>query len=116
MDCRFCGAEMADGWVAVRSPFSMGKSDGQLQWEPAEIRYMKRRWRDIGRRGVVTLFPAQLFGRRERAAALCPECGAVEIDPSSPVRQSRRTAVRNRKNPTAPSPKPARHPEPDPER
>jgi len=115
MDCRFCGAEMADGWVTVSGPFSRGRSDGQLEWEPAEIRYMKRRWRDIGRRGTVSLFPARLFGRRERAAALCPECGAVEIDPTSPVRKARRKARKGTK-PTASGTKVARQRQPEPER
>jgi hypothetical protein len=76
---------------------------------------MKRRWRDIGRRGVVTLLPTRLVGRRERAAALCPDCGAVEIDPTSPVRKPRRPARKPQK-PTAPGPKVARQPEPEPER
>jgi hypothetical protein len=102
---------MADGWVAIRDPFSMGWSDAALQWEPGEIRYMKRRWRDIGRRGIVTLLSGRFIVRRERAAALCPECGAVEIDPTSPVRKSRHNP-RKREEPTASGTKVARQREP----
>ena len=85
MDCRFCGAETADGWVALYGGFPMNAWHVDLIWEPAEIRTVKRRWRDIGRRGWVTLLGGRLFRRRERAAALCPRCGAVVIDPEIPV-------------------------------
>lgn len=81
MDCGFCGAEVASGWVAVRGAFPLDAMDVALTWEPAEIRTMKRRWRDIGRRGTVTLLTGRLLRRRERRAALCRECGAVVIDP-----------------------------------
>jgi hypothetical protein len=77
---------MAAGWVALHGVFPMTAWDVGLTWEPAEIRTMKRRWRDVGRRGWVTLLSGRLFRRRERAAALCPRCGAVVIDPeNSPV-------------------------------
>jgi hypothetical protein len=85
MDCRFCGEEMADGWVALHSEFPLIAWHVGLTWEPAEIRTMKRRWRDIGKRGWVTLLSGRLFRRRERAAALCQQCGAVVIDPETPV-------------------------------
>ena len=47
----------------------------------AEVRAMKRRWRDIGKRGTVVLLAGRLFRRPERAAALCRECGAVVFEP-----------------------------------
>jgi hypothetical protein len=79
-DCRFCG----------RGP--------------------RRPWRDIGRRGTVTLLSGRLIVRRERAAALGPECGAVEIDPTSPVRRARRNG-RKRKKPPASGTEVARLPD-----
>jgi hypothetical protein len=42
---------------------------------------MERRWRDVGRRGFVTLLHGRIFRRSERAATLCRECGAVVIEP-----------------------------------
>jgi hypothetical protein len=39
---------MADGWVALHGGFPIAAWDIGLMWEPAEIRTMKRRWRDIG--------------------------------------------------------------------
>jgi hypothetical protein len=85
MDCWFCGAEMANGWVAVSGALPLGAWDAQLTGEPAEIRTMNRRWCDIGKRGAVILLAGRLLRRRERAAALCHECGAVVIDPTVPV-------------------------------
>jgi len=85
MDCWFCGAEMANGWVTLHGMFPLTAWDVGLTWEPAEIRTMKRRWRDIGKRGWVTLLTGRLFRREERAAALCPQCGAVVFDPQIPV-------------------------------
>jgi hypothetical protein len=81
MNCRFCGAEMANGWVAVRGLGPLSAWDVALEWEPAEIRTMKRRWRDLGKRGRVTLLAGRFIRRSERAAALCYECGAVVIEP-----------------------------------
>jgi hypothetical protein len=81
MDCLFCGATMVDGWVAVSGVYRLGTWDAGLTWEPAEIRTMKKRWRDLGKRGEVTLLTNGFFRRRERPAALCYECGAVVIAP-----------------------------------
>jgi diphthamide synthase (EF-2-diphthine--ammonia ligase) len=81
MDCLFCGAEMADGWVAVSGALPMGAWDAQLLWEPAEVRTMKRRWRDVGKRGAELVLAGRILRRNERAAALCHECGAVVIEP-----------------------------------
>jgi Domain of unknown function (DUF6487) len=89
MDCRFCGAEMANGWLALHGAFPLTAWDVGLTWEPAEIRTMKRRWRDIGKRGWVTLLTGRLLRRQERAAALCPQCGAVVIEPEIPVEGNR---------------------------
>jgi hypothetical protein len=82
VSCPFCETEMAQGWVAAHGPFRVERA--WLTWEPAEIRTMKRRWRDIGRRGAVTLLGHGLLRRDERAAALCHACGAVVIDPITP--------------------------------
>jgi hypothetical protein len=76
---------MADGWVALYGGFPLNAWHVGLMWEPAEIRTMKRRWRDIGKRGWVTLLSGRFFRRRERAAALCSQCGAVVIGPLIPV-------------------------------
>jgi hypothetical protein len=81
MDCWFCGAEMEPGWAAVTGALPMGALDAMLTWEPADVRMMKRRWRDIGKRGTVGLLGGRMFRRPERAAALCRECGAVLFDP-----------------------------------
>ena len=90
MDCRFCGAEMFNGWVALRGMVPLAAWDITLTWEPDEIRTMKRRWRDIGKRGWVILLTGRLIRRQERAAALCPECGAVVFDPEIPLEQQDR--------------------------
>jgi hypothetical protein len=76
---------MAKGWVAVQGllPFTAG--DVSLIWEPAEIRTRKRRWRDIGKRGWVPVLDGRRLRRRERGAALCHQCGALVIDPVTPV-------------------------------
>jgi len=76
---------MDPGWVAVKGPFPLEAWDTTLVWEPAEIRAMKRRWRDIGRRGWVPLLNGRLIRRRERGAYLCHVCGAVVIDPDRPL-------------------------------
>jgi uncharacterized membrane protein YhaH (DUF805 family) len=72
---------MAICWVALHGLVPRTVWDVGLIWEPAEIRTMKRRWRDIGKRGWVNLLSGRLLRSQERVAALCPQCGAVVIDP-----------------------------------
>ena len=43
---------MADGWVALYGGFPMNAWHVDLIWEPAEIRTMKRRWREHRQAGV----------------------------------------------------------------
>jgi hypothetical protein len=70
MDCRLCRAEMANGWVTVRSLVPLSLSESALQWEPAELRTTKRRWRHFGKDGAVTLLAGRFLRRRERASDL----------------------------------------------
>lgn len=85
MDCSFCGAQMTEGWVAVRGMLPLSAWYVSLEWEPAEVRTMKKRWRDLGKRGTVAVLTGRLVRRSERGASLCYGCGAVVIDPMAPV-------------------------------
>jgi hypothetical protein len=105
MNCRFCLAEMASGSVAVRSLVPLEIAAAALRWEPAELRTTKRRWRDVGKDRAVTLLASRFIRRRERAAALCLDCGAVVIEPAvsrdvirrDPAAQARIRAARTRR-------------------
>ena len=84
VDCVFCGAAMADGWVAVQGTIPLQGWDSQLTWEDAEARAAARGWRGRFRRRTGTLMVGGLVRRRERGAHLCYDCGAVVIEPGGP--------------------------------
>lgn len=86
---------MANGWVALHGMVPFAAWDVGLTWEPAEIRTMKRHWRDIGKRGWVILLTGRLFRRQERVAALCHQCGAVVIEPEIAVEGQQDPAPRS---------------------
>jgi hypothetical protein len=88
MGCGFCNGELVDGWVSLRGVLPFGGGDVVLTWEPSEARTAKRRWRDVGRRGrrgQVALLSGTTLRRRERSGALCRDCGAVVLDPITPI-------------------------------